>query len=342
MSPKRKETTEEERKIIINLRKSNNSLRKIGEIVKRPYSTIKKIIDKYNKTKKIANDPRCGRPQALSDAEKRYIVREIKKNPKLPATEITRTINNNFNKSICPNTVRKVLHEGGYSSRVPRKKPYISKVNKAKRLKYAEEHRNKSNDFWNRVVFTDESKFNIYGNDGRCRVWRKPNEEFKEKNLCPTFKHGGGSVLVWGCMSAAGVGNLQIIDGIMDHKKYIDILKTHLQPSVQKMGIAENFIFTQDNDPKHTAHNTKLWLVYNTPKWMETPPQSPDINPIENLWDHLDRKVREREIRNKTELAIALQEEWEKIPPQVTQNLVDSIPRRLEAIIKNKGSHTKY
>lgn len=235
-----------------------------------------------------------------------------------------------------------MLHEAGYSSRVPRKKPYISKVNKTKRLNYTKEHRNKSNDFWNRVVFTDESKYNLYGNDGRCRVWRKPNEEFKEKNVCPTFKHGGGSVLVWGCMSATGVGNLQIIDGIMDHKKYIDILKTNLHPSVQKMGISDNFIFTQDNDPKHTAQNTKLWLLYNTPKWMETPPQSPDINPIENLWDHLDRKVREREIRNKNDLIIALQEEWTKISPDVTQNLVDSIPRRLEAIIKNKGSHTKY
>ena len=59
--------------------------------------------------------------------------------------------------------------------------------------------------YWNRVIFTDESKFNLYGNDGRCKVW-KPNQELNDANLCPTFKHGGGSVKVWGCTRAGDVG----------------------------------------------------------------------------------------------------------------------------------------
>ena len=108
------------------------------------------------------------------------------------------------------------------------------------------------------------------------------------------------------------------------------------------MGLPPDYIFTQHNDPKHTANNTKLWLLYNVPTWMETPPQSPDINPIENLWELLDRKIRERKIRNKNDLIQALQEEWANISSEVIQNLVNSIPRRLEAIIKNKGGETKY
>jgi len=74
-------------------------------------------------------------------------------------------------------------------------------------------------------------------------VWRQKNTEMNPKHLRPTVKHGGGGVLVWGCMSASGVGNLHFIDGIMDHKMYIDILKTNLHPSAAKMDLEGNFIF---------------------------------------------------------------------------------------------------
>ena len=170
MPPKRKETTEAERQIIINLRESQKSIRQIGEIVKRPYSTVKKIIDKYKNTKKLTNEPRSGRPPVLSKAQKRFIVREIKKDPKLPATKLTKAFNIRFGYNICVNTVRNVLHKVGLHGRVARKKQFISKVNKQKRLDYAKSHKDKLMEYWNRVIFTDESKFNLYGNDGTFKV----------------------------------------------------------------------------------------------------------------------------------------------------------------------------
>ena len=148
--------------------------------------------------------------------------------------------------------------------------------------------------------------------------------------------------MVWGCMSANGVGNLVVIDGIMTAKKYIDLLKANLNPSLEKMGMEDNYIFTQDNDPKHKAMDTRLYLLYNTKQYLETPPQSPDINPIENLWAHLDAKIRERTINTKRDLIIALKEEWEKISTEITKRLVDSMPNRLASILNNKGGPTKY
>ncbi|GFY02585.1 transposable element Tcb2 transposase [Trichonephila clavipes] len=100
-------------------------------------------------------------------------------------------------------------------------------------------------------------------------------------------EYGGGSVLVWGCMSAGGVGELVIIDGIMDKMVYFEILKNNLQKSAVNVGLGSNFIFQQDNDPKHTAKSIKLYLLYHCKK--ETPPQSPDLNVIENLWSQLDK-----------------------------------------------------
>ncbi|GFU03159.1 transposable element Tc1 transposase [Trichonephila clavipes] len=140
---------------------------------------------------------------------------------------------------------------------------------------------NRSETYWNNVLFADESKFNIFGFDGRIIVWRRKNEELNPKNLIGTVKYGGGGVLVWGCMSASGLGSLEFIDDITNRGHYLSILKDNLKLSAQNLGIRDDFIFYQDNDPKLTALNVRLWCLYNCPQVMKTPPQSPDLNPIE-------------------------------------------------------------
>ncbi|GBM41057.1 hypothetical protein AVEN_274281-1 [Araneus ventricosus] len=101
---------------------------------------------------------------------------------------------------------------------------------------------NKPETFWNNVLFADESKFNIFGSDRRIMVWRRKNEELNRKNLVGTFKYGGGGVLVWGCVSASGLGNLVFIDGIMNHALYLNILRDNLKLSAQNSGIGNNFV----------------------------------------------------------------------------------------------------
>ncbi|GBL77614.1 Transposable element Tc1 transposase [Araneus ventricosus] len=122
-------------------------------------------------------------------------------------------------------------------------------------------------------------------------VWRRKNEELNPKNLVGTVKYGGGGVLVWGCMSASGLGNLVFIDGIMNHALYINILRDNLKLSAQNLGIGNKFVFYQDNDPKHTALNVRLWCLYNCPQNLKTPPQSPDLNPIKHIWRELEVRV---------------------------------------------------
>ena len=95
--------------------------------------------------------------------------------------------------------------------------------------------------------------------------------------------------MVWGCMGASGVGNLAIIEGILDKYKCMQILQDNLVQSAGKLGLEGNFHFQQDNDPKHTAYIVKHWIIYNVPHILETPPRSPDINPIEHLWAEIDR-----------------------------------------------------
>ena len=122
----------------------------------------------------------------------------------------------------------------------------------------------------------------------------------------------------------------------MNHRMYIDLLKSHLQQSVEKRGLSRDYIFTQDNDSKHTALNTKLWILYNTPHWMETPPQSPDINPIENLWHQVEQNIRKYVISMKHHPKQKLITEWGKISSQTTKSLMRSIPKKFSWNYKEK------
>ncbi|GFU73195.1 transposable element Tcb2 transposase [Trichonephila clavipes] len=180
-------------------------------------------------------------------------------------------------------------------------------------------------------------RFSKTGNDGQYEVWRQVGKELDPKNTIKTVKYGGGSVLVWGCMSAGGVGELVFIDDIMDKMVYSEILKNNLEKSVVNVGLGSNFIFQQDNDPKHTAKSVKLYSLYHCKKELHTPPQSPDLNVIENVWSQLEKSIHVHPITTKDDLKNVLKEEWTKVTVEITKKQVESMPKRLQAVIKAKG-----
>ncbi|GBM13081.1 hypothetical protein AVEN_101924-1 [Araneus ventricosus] len=123
---------------------------------------------------------------------------------------------------------------------------------------------------------------------------------------------------------------------------YLDILHNSLKESAKNLGLDGNFIFQHDNDHKHTARNVKMWCLFHCKQQLHTPPQSPDNNVIENLWATLETAVEKHKIRNKAHLKQVLQEERGKMSSDITKKVVESVPRRLEDIIKTKGNVTKY
>ncbi len=170
--------------------------------------------------------------------------------------------------------------------------------------------------------------------------WRRKGEEYKEKCMVPTVKHGGGSVLMWGCMSAAGVGELHFIDGIMNSQMYCSILKEKMLPSLRARG--RRALFQHDNYPKHTSKATVGFLKKNRVKVIQWPSMSPDLNPTEHLWGILKRQVEHHSPSSIQSLKGDILEEWKKIDLAKCHQLFHSMPRRLGAVIKNHGGHTKY
>ncbi|KAF7239929.1 Transposable element Tcb1 transposase [Varanus komodoensis] len=144
------------------------------------------------------------------------------------------------------------------------------------------------------------------------RVWRQPGEEYKNKCVLPTVKHGGASVMVWGCMSAADTGELQFIEETLNANMYCDIQKQSMIPSLRRLGCRA--VFRHDNDPKHTSKTTTALLKKLRVKVMDWPSMSPDLNPIEHLWGILKWKVEEHKVSNIHQLCDVVMEEWKRTP----------------------------
>lgn len=339
--PKVKEVSEYLRKQIILLHSEAMSYRKISAQVNVPYSTVGSIIRKFKEYGTTVNLPRSGAPRKIGLRARRHLLRKIKNKPMMTRKEIQIDLEASGTK-VSERTISRELHDNGIKSFTPRKTPMLSKKHVASRLNFAKEHLEKGNDYWKSVLWSDETKIELFGRNAARHVWRTEGTAYDRKNTIPTVKHGGGSIMVWGCFTSHGTGALHLIDGKMDGAMYRQILEKSLIPSAKQLFRRRKWTFQQDNDPKHTANLTREWFNKKKINVLQWPSQSPDLNPIENLWGTLKNKVRQRSPKNLAELKEMCIEEWANISPQVCERLISSYENRLRAVIMNKGSATKY
>lgn len=341
MAP-RKETTQVQRSNVILLRKRGDTIREIAESLNLARSTVSDIISRHKITGSTENRRRTGRKPILSEQNKRHLARVVKKDPFISGCKLAAQVETIVGEPVSRFTISRALNEIGIKSRTPRDKPFISDQNRRKRLAYAKKYVNMPLSFWKRVLWTDESKFNVRASDGRVRVWRTDGTALQTKNMRGTVKHGGGSVMVWGGMFHAGVATMEFIEGIMYKEDYRDILERNITKSTKKYRLGSNFTFMHDNDPKHKSKLVTDYLDEKGLSVLDHPPQSPDLNPIEHLWDEIGRALQQKQITNRKQLIKEIEEAWEAIRPETTQRLVESMPRRLAEVIKYKGGHTHY
>ncbi len=236
------------------------------------------------------------------------------------------------------------MHQESPRSDVFRKratKPLLNQRQHQKHLTWAVEKKNWTVAQWSKVLFSDESKFCIsFGNQGP-RVWRKSGEA--QNPCCLKFSvKFPQSVMIWATMSSAGVGPLCFLKSTVNAAIYQEILEHFMLPSADKLYGDADFIFQQDLAPAHTAKGTKSWFNDHGVTVLDWPANSPDLNPIENLWGIVKRKMRDTRPNNADELKATVKETWASIPPQQCHKLITSMPRRIEAVIKAKGAPTKY
>lgn len=342
MAPKKKEYSNDLRETVIKHFLNGDSEREIAQKVLIPRGSVHSMIKKYKSTKCISNIIGRGRKRKTTVHVDRIIQRKIKVDRRKAASSVKAELQTELNIAISESTVRRRAYEIGLYGRVARKKPYVNKVNRGKRLEYARTYREKPLGYWDTVVWSDESKFNLFGSDGKVMVWRTTKEELHPKCTVPTVKHGGGNVKCWGCMSSSGVGNLVFIEGNMTGVAYREILEQNLLQSVKNLNMGKEWVFQHDNDPKHTAAVVTNWLDRHRIKRLKWPPFSPDMNPIEHLWDEMERRMQKEQPKNVKELKETLIRVWKGIEKEVVKKLTDSVPNRLNEVIKSKGYPTRY
>ena len=151
--------------------------------------------------------------------------------------------------------------------------------------------------------------------------------------------------MVWGCITASGVGRLHRIEGMLNAQQYCSILEQSLLGTLQDYSLgSSDILFQQDNDPKHTSKAAQAWFKTHKIPLLPWPANSPDMNIIEHVWDALEHRVRARHPlpTNLDQLWDALQQEWYSLDFSYISKLYNSLPSRVEALKNAQGSHTRF
>lgn len=246
------ELSSETRQSILVLRNEGYSMREIAKKLKISYNSVYYSLQRTAQTGSNQSRKRSGRPRCTTEQEDKYIRVSSLRNRRLTGPQLASSLNSTRKTPVSTSTVKRRLRDSGVTGRVAKKKPYLRLANKRKRLRWAKEHRHWTEEDWKKVLWTDESKFEVFGSQRRTFVRRRTTEKMLEECLTPSVKHGGGNVMVWGCFGAGKVGDLYRVKGILNMEGYHSILRRHAIPSGQRL-IGANFILQQDNDPKHTS-----------------------------------------------------------------------------------------
>jgi transposase len=236
---------------ILSLLDAGHSAKRIAASTGYGIATVSRLRSKHRPQ---LSTPSAGRPAKLSSTNIHHAQHLISSGKAETAVDVAKVLANVTNQSISAQTVCCSLKVAGMKAVVKKKRPFLSKKHRKQRMDFALTHQHWTVEDWKKVVWSDETKINRMGSDGRKWVWKKAGEDLSDRLVEGTKQFGGGSVMVWGCMLWDGVGYACKIDGRMDADLYVKILDEDLQASINYFGkTAEDIIFQQDGDSKHTS-----------------------------------------------------------------------------------------
>ncbi|MCL4150923.1 UNVERIFIED_CONTAM: hypothetical protein GTU68_041550 [Idotea baltica] len=319
----------------IGLSRDRLPIEDISNELEIPKTTIYRWLHQYHNEGKISFEKSPGRRKSTCERSDRLLNRLATIHNLSSGRELLQL----WRERVSIQTVYNRLRRAGFRKRRRAIVPFLSPANIAGRLQWSMA-RAHWRAVWRRVVFSDETRFRRSGNDGRILVWRRVGQRYDPRNVTHRLQAGGGSVHLWGAIWTGGRSDVVVLRAAVNQITYVDTLRQFIQSD----DLPDNYIFQQDNAPAHSAAAVSRFLNQAGVRCLPWPSRSPDLNPIEHVWDYMSRKINGRPdlARNLGELEAWVVEEWRRVPQDFIDGLIESMPRRLRAVIEANGRSTKY
>ncbi|CAB4487994.1 unnamed protein product [Rhizophagus irregularis] len=286
--------------------------------------TVNDILKRLREIHSLTPKKQTGRPPLLNSPAQQKLksfIKENNENRRLCSKKIATTWTAQTKQPISRNTIRRNLKKVGLTACVPRRKPAMTEAHCQARLEWAYEHENWTERKWKRVLFSDESTFTQFQQGRQGMVWHEPGEELNPDCISVTVKHSP-SKMFWGCFSWSGLGPIVPLNGSVTGQ-------THAQ---------------EDNAAPHRSRVATAARKNAEIVTLDWPAQSPDINPIENIWAEMKMMIRRRSppLSSISVLMEYVTDAWNDIPPEYYRKLIKSMPRRVDAVISANGNRINY
>lgn len=307
-------------------------------------SVISRLWNRFQRTDTVHRREGQGRPRATTARDDRYLLLTARRNRQQNATQLRNALQTATGRRVSTQTVRNRLHGSGLYARRPMVCTRLTPQHRRDRRNWAEEHRGWRHAEWRSVLFCDESRFNVESDSRRVLIWREQRTRNNPEFVRERSPYGGGGLMVWAGVSSGGRTDLYVIQGgTLNAVRYRDeILRPFVVPYAGAIG--DSFLLMDDNARPHRAGLVDDMLEEEGIERMQWPACSPDLNPIEHVWDAFGRRIAGRPAPPTTvpELHIALLEEWPRIPQELIDTLIASMSHRCEAVLAVRGDHTPY
>jgi transposase len=331
--PKKRQWSDEERGKVVALRAEGKTWKEIQDVTGLPPSTAHAIVQKASTTVSVVNLQRSGRPSIFTPTVEKHLHAVIRRQPDITAKELANKLVHKFGAAFArsESSVRKKRVLLGYSKTKGIGVDTLTDAHKKQRVRYCNKHKR---DKFRYVIFSDE------------KTW------LLGKRRRPFWRRGGTAritywktkypirIQCWGGISFQGKTRLRIWAGRQPSSHYMDTLERYLFPFASTH-MGKNWRFQQDRDTTHMSKATQTWLREKKIKWFETPAKSPDLAPIEKVWNILEMRVYRHQPKTVEGLKRWILYEWKHLEQKIIDSAIESMMKNIPLIIEAKGEYVE-